>query len=55
MPLIDLAEAVSRGEIIVDEVDALNKYAQRFIADRNQPSQNQRLFLNLFTFLSVGK
>lgn len=24
MPLIDMAEAVSRGDIIVDEVDALN-------------------------------
>lgn len=24
MPLIDMAEAISRGEIIVDEVDALN-------------------------------
>lgn len=24
MPLVDMAEAVSKGEIIVDEVDALN-------------------------------
>uniref|UniRef100_A0A0N5B174 Anaphase-promoting complex subunit 13 n=1 Tax=Syphacia muris TaxID=451379 RepID=A0A0N5B174_9BILA len=37
MPLINMAEAVSRGDIIVDEVDALNKYVERFADGRDQP------------------
>lgn len=41
MPLIDMAEAVSRGDIIVDEVDALNKYAGRFGEDRGQAHNAQ--------------
>lgn len=41
-----MAEAVSRGDIIVDEVDALNKYAERFSGEQDQVHHAQRL-LNL--------